>query len=134
MGAALGSRDLVQHGVSCHMAEADFSERERDRFPELVDLAGCPCAGCEGPAQRLVCDMLHKTTGLTYPAFRRGFEVCVPSEQGDLVMGHNLRLLHGGLMGGPGRLLEPLCLVIDRPEGAAYEDWLAALWRAGDGG
>ena len=71
-----------------------------------------------------------------YPAFRRRFEVCVSSEQGDLVMGHNLRLVHGGLMGGPSRLLEPLCLVVDRPEGDDYEAWLARQWRSagGDGG
>lgn len=132
MGAALGSRDLVQHGVSCHMAEADFSAAEHVRFPALRALrepCACPCGECGGPAERMVCAMLHHTTGLTFPAWRLRFEVAVPSEQGDLVMGHNLRLVHGGLMGGATRLLEPLCMVVDRPEGPDYEAWLAAQWR-----
>ncbi|WBB80471.1 hypothetical protein O7606_03550 [Micromonospora sp. WMMD882] len=38
-------------------------------------------------------------------------------------------MVHGGLHGGPGRLLEPLCMVVDEPAGAAYERWLAASWR-----
>ena len=117
VGAALGSHRLIHHGVSCHTAEAEFAESECSRFPKLRDFHSCLCGTCPAPAQRMLCDMLVHTTGLTYPQFRNQFEVCVPSELGDLVMGRNLRLVHGGLMGGEKRLLEPLCLVVDRPAG-----------------
>jgi hypothetical protein len=66
---------------------------------------------------------------MPWPEFRRRYEIMVPSERYDLVIGHNLTMLHGGLAGGPDRLLEPLCLVVDEPSGADYERWLAASWR-----
>jgi hypothetical protein len=45
------------------------------------------------------------------------------------LLGHNLTMVHGGLMGGPGRLIEPICFVIDQPWGDQYETWLAQAWQ-----
>jgi hypothetical protein len=130
LGAMLGLHEPMWHGISFHHSENDLSPEERRRYPEALPLSRrCPCGRCEGPAARLFCHQMLAATGLDWTAFRDRWEVQAPGEHCDLLIGHNLTLVHGGLAGGPGRLLEPLCLVVDTPTGREYEEWLAAAWR-----
>ncbi|MYT77475.1 hypothetical protein YW3DRAFT_06456 [Streptomyces sp. MnatMP-M77] len=78
---------------------------------------------------RIFCHQVLMATGMNWDAFRSRWEILMPGEQGDLIFGHNLTMLHGGLAGGAGRIIEPLCLVVDTPDGLDYEEWLAASWR-----
>lgn len=130
LGALLGSTEEAFHALSFHHAEQPLPTGSLDRYPQLKELiADCPCGECEGETGRVHCHLLAAVTGCHWRAFRRRYEVLVPSERFDLVLGQNLTLLHGGWAGGRSRLLEPLCLVVDRPEGAGYESWLARAWR-----
>ncbi|WP_181727377.1 hypothetical protein [Streptomyces sp. PT12] len=129
-GAMLGLDEPFWHGLSFHHAEAELTKEERVRYPAAVPLARrCACGECEGEAARLFCHQVLTATGLTWRRFRSRWEVLAPGERCDLLFGHNLTTLHGGLAGGPGRIIEPLCLVVDSPSGPAYERWLAASWR-----
>ncbi|MEU1818394.1 hypothetical protein ABZ543_24870 [Streptomyces roseifaciens] len=129
-GAMLGLEEPLWHGLSFHHAEADLTKEERTRHPAAVPLAGrCTCGECRGEAARLFCHQVVMATGLTWSGFRARWEVLMPGDQCDLIFGHNLTTLHGGLAGGPGRVIEPYCLVMDTPAGPAYERWLAASWR-----
>jgi len=130
LGAMLGVGDPMWHALSFHHAEAPVDPESLHRNPVAAGLLGdCPCGTCEGETGRLFCHLTLLATGRTWAAFRERWEVLAPSERGDLVIGHNLTTLHGGWAGGPGRLIEPVCLVLDRPEGSGYENWLAASWR-----
>lgn len=130
LGAMLGLREPMWHGLSFHHSENDLSSEERRRYPAALPLSRrCPCGRCDGSAARLFCHQLLAATGMNWLAFRDRWEIQAPGEQCDLLIGHNLTMVHGGLAGGPGRLLEPLCLVVDAPVGPAYERWLAAAWR-----
>lgn len=130
VGAMLGLEEPFWHGLSFHHSEAVLTKEERRRHPAAVLLAqGCACGECRGEAARLFCHQLLTATGLTWAAFRRRWEVLAPGEHCDLLLGHNLTMLHGGLAGGAGRIIEPLCLVVDDPSGPEYERWLAASWR-----
>jgi hypothetical protein len=132
LAASLGSSSLVFHGLSPHCAEDDVTRDDCERFPQLRELVRCcPCGACRAAAERLFCHSLLESLGLSWPAFRERYEFRVASERFDLVMGHNLVLLHGGLRGGASRRLEPISLVVDEPAGDGYEEWLAASWRAG---
>lgn len=100
------------------------------RFPLLSGLAtGCACGRCAGPVERVFCHAVTLATGLSWPAFRSRYEIIAPSERFDLLVGNNLTMLHGGFAGGRDRVIEPLCLTLDRPEGAGYEQWLSRAWR-----
>jgi hypothetical protein len=130
LGALLGVNELAFQAVSFHHAEAALPAAAKERFPILVPLARrCPCGSCVGETERVFCHVVLLATGLTWAAFRARYELLVPNERYDLVFGHNLTMLHGGLAGGRGRVIEPLCLVVDEPSGAAYERWLGASWR-----
>jgi len=125
LGAALGSRRLVHQGISLHWAEEDFLPAELEVFPELRHY---------GDAQRLpriqlLDEVIGKTLGMTWSKFRETYEVNVVSERNDLLLGHNIFLVHGGLMGGPTRWLEPICLALDEAAGKNYECWLSATWK-----
>ncbi|MFG1807672.1 hypothetical protein [Streptomyces sp. NPDC049040] len=100
------------------------------RHPLLAGLAAaCACGRCAGPVERVFCHAVMLATGLSWPAFRNRYEILAPSERFDLLVGNNLTMLHGGFAGGRDRVIEPLCLTLDRPEGAAYEHWLSRAWR-----
>ncbi len=134
LGAALGARQIVYHALSIHYAEADFTDEEIERFPELVRFRAGEAGDdgrAESPTIRFLNQMLLDTLRLTWAEFLSTYEICVPGERFDFVCGHNLGLLHGGLMGGPGRLLEPICMVVDEASGEGYEDWLAQVWLRG---
>ena len=130
LGALLGVEELAFQAVSFHHAEAEIDASAKERFPLLVPLSRrCPCGTCVGETARVFCHVVQLATGRSWAAFRARYERLVPNERYDLVFGHNLTMLHGGLAGGRGRVIEPLCLVVDRPQGPAYERWLAASWR-----
>jgi hypothetical protein len=131
IGAALGSRDVAAQGVVVHAAEEVIGKDELQRFPvlsEMIDdwkLAKDDCL----PRTRFLSKVLAETLGLSWQEFRQRYELCVTSERFDYVLAHNLTLLHGGLMGGATRQLEPICFVLEQPAGMDYEQWLAAAWR-----
>ncbi|APH02594.1 hypothetical protein ASJ30_14500 [Janibacter indicus] len=126
----LGLNELVWNGLSFHHAEAPLSEEDRKRYPMAIPLTvHCPCGECVGDIARLFCHQMLQATGRNWADFRKKWEVLAPGERFDLLFGHNLTMLHGGLAGGHGRVIEPLCLVVDEPAGEQYEDWLAASWR-----
>jgi hypothetical protein len=130
LAAMLGATALVDHAVAPHHAEDSFSARLVKEFPELRSAAsGCSCGSCTAPAERFFCRSLQRTTGLSWSVARRRFERCLTSERHDYLLANNLVLLHGGIGGGRSRLLQPISFVIDRPEGAPYERWLAEAWR-----
>lgn len=130
LGATLGAEHMVYHAIPIHYAEVDFTLKEVERFPELAQLNEKSCdQGNALPIERFLNKMLLETLGLTWTEFRKEYEVCVSSERFDLILGHNLKLLHGGLMGGAGRLIQPICMVMENPSGFEYEAWLADLWQ-----
>ena len=130
LAGMLGLSEPVWHAISMHHAEADLPADARDRYPVAGPLAAaCPCGECAGEAARLYCHQVLQATGRTFAQFRKTWEVLAPSERFDLVFGHNLTMLHGGLAGSASRVIEPLCLVVDVPAGPRYEAWLAASWR-----
>ncbi|MEH1015107.1 hypothetical protein V6U90_18580 [Micromonospora sp. CPCC 206060] len=130
IGAMLGVGEPMWHGLSFHHAEEPLSGQQRASYPLAGPLtSGCPCGECVGDMARLYCHMLLTATGRTWWDCRRRWEVLAPSERFDLLFGHNLTMLHGGLAGGAGRVIEPFCLVVDTPAGSRYERWLAASWR-----
>lgn len=130
LGSMLGLDEPMWHGLSFHHAEAELGARDRERYPSAIPLAEtCPCGTCVGESARVFCHMMLAATGQPWRECRERWEVLAPSERFDLVFGHNLTMLHGGWAGGPGRVIEPMCLVVDRPEGEEYERWLAASWR-----
>ncbi|AVT38632.1 hypothetical protein C6W10_21775 [Plantactinospora sp. BB1] len=130
IGAMLGVEEPMWHGLSFHHAEAELSGEDRERYPMSGPLAkACPCGDCVGDTARLFCHQTLLATGRDWRQFRARWEVCAPSERFDLLFGHNLTMLHGGLAGGGHRVIEPMCLVVDEPSGPEYEDWLAASWR-----
>ena len=129
LAAALGARDPIFRYVPVHWAEADFSREQRERFPGLERFRR-PTHGLAGPSERLIDAAFRETLGLSWAEVREQHELCVASEAFDLVVGHNLTNLHGGLRGGPSRCLEPICLVVGEAEGDEYEGWLSAAWRA----
>jgi len=62
-----------------------------------------PLRTCVGDTGRMFCHLLVQSVGMSWPAFRQRYEILVPSETYDLIVGHNLTMLHGGWAGGPDR-------------------------------
>jgi hypothetical protein len=130
LGAMLGLTEEAFHAMGFANAEDPLPPEIGARYPVLWPMTrACPCGTCVGETGRVFCHLLVQSVGMPWPAFRQRYEILAPSERYDLIIGHNLTMLHGGLAGGPDRLLEPLCLVVDEPSGADYERWLAASWR-----
>jgi hypothetical protein len=117
--------------VGIHYADVDVA----GEVPEAVAgrAANCPCGKCAGQTTRLICHITDAALGLTWPVFRDRYERWACTERFDLVIGHNLTMLHGGLCGGTGRTIEPMCLIVDEPSGRAYETWLARSWESAHG-
>lgn len=130
LGAMLGLTEEAFHALPFASAEDFIDEDIARSYPVLRSMAHqCPCGTCDGETGRVFCHLLSNSVGMTWPGFRHRYEIAVPSGQYDLIFGHNLTMLHGGLAGAPDRLLEPLCLVVDDPVGEDYEQWLSASWR-----
>lgn len=130
LGAMLGLTEEAFHGVGFANAEDPLPAEVGERYPILWPMTqACACGTCIGDTGRVFCHLLMQSVGMSWPAFRQRYEILVPGERYDLLFGHNLTMLHGGWAGGPGRLIEPLCLVVDEPSGTDYERWLAASWR-----
>ncbi|GAA0966509.1 hypothetical protein GCM10009555_008560 [Acrocarpospora macrocephala] len=130
VGGMLGLTETALLAVPLLHCERTVAAEMKERFPLLHTLSGtCPCRGCAGEVTRVFCNVTSLAMGLTWPEFRARYEVQVPGERFDLLVGHNLTTLHGGLAGGRGRVIEPLCLVVDKPSGSRYEAWLSRSWR-----
>jgi len=130
LAGLLGLPDVPLHATALIRAEAALDEAHLRRFPELRELiARCPCGTCAGDTLRVFCHVTNRALGLPWPQFRADHETCVVTERFDLLVTHNLTMNHGGLAGGTSRILEPVYLALDRPEGEDYERWLAAQWR-----
>jgi hypothetical protein len=118
--------------VSYHYAEEPVPPELIERFPQVTDLiASCPCGRCSGETERLFCHSLVASAGMTWDAFRARYERIIASERFDLVISHNLTMLHGGWAGTCDRRIEPLCLVMDEAGGEPYEAWLQSSWQRG---
>jgi hypothetical protein len=132
IGAALGCEEVVDHAISVHWSEETFTPEQLEKYPDLQTVQhDCPCGECSAPAGRFYCRQLYMTLGLNLQEFRRDYEVCLPSERYDLVLGNNISVLHGGFMGGKSRYFKPICMVMDDVTNShEYEEWLAGLWRS----
>jgi hypothetical protein len=129
IGACLGASSRAARWFVPHCAEAELPPEELARSPELGRMgSSCACTACAGPTGRVLCGILEETLGLTWAELRRRFELRVRTRRHDLVVGHNLMLVHGGADGGPSRRVEPISIVVAEPAGAGYEAWLAREW------
>jgi hypothetical protein len=131
IGAALGSKRVSYQGTVIHAAEEELTLQEKTMFPELsmLDASLHQSKNWMIARTQFLSMILSDVLGMTWKDFRAAYEICVPSERFDYVLGHNLVLLHGGLMGGPARRLEPISVAIDLPRGDDYEQWLSRAWR-----
>jgi hypothetical protein len=130
LGAMLGLTEEAFHGMGFANAEDPLPAEVGKKYPILWPMTqACACGTCIGETGRVFCHLLVQSAGMSWSAFRQRYEILVPGERYDLLFGHNLTMLHGGWAGGPDRLIEPLCLVVDEPSGTDYERWLAASWR-----
>jgi hypothetical protein len=128
LGGVLGASRPSHIVVSVHQAEAELSEELVGQFPDLADLRDERDDGW-GETERLFDRVLRDATGLGWNQIRQQVEVAVHGQGYDFILGHNLTLLHGGWRGGRGRVIEPICLVLERAAGCDYEAWLARAWR-----
>jgi hypothetical protein len=109
IGAQIGATGAARD-VAIHSLEARY-ELGRESF-DGVELAESLAA---------------TALGLTFAAFMRRHAVLAPAQTSDLLIGHNLFAWHGGVEGGDGREIVPVC-VIAHPGGPAYERWLQHHW------
>ena len=109
IGAQLGARGLARD-AAIHHARATL---ELDGVPHAVDDLADAAA--------------RETLGVSFAELLARHAVLAPSETGDLLIGHNLFAWHGGVEGGRGRDILPMC-VTATPTGPAYERWLAEHW------
>jgi hypothetical protein len=130
IGGLLGAGRPEYEALSYEVAQAPVPRDLEERFPALTGLrAACPCGLCQGETERVHCHMLFDATGMGWALFRDRHELGLPSQDFDLVLSENLSVLHSGIEGGRDRLLEPVSIVVDSPEGPDYERWLGERWR-----
>lgn len=128
LAGLLGSASPTHVVTAVHCAEDSFSAEDVIRFPDLQPLVQGGQSDLS-PVERLFDQVLHATLGKGWLECRQHFELGVPGGAYDLLLGHNLTLLHGGWRGGRGRVIEPICFVVDDPSGDEYERWLWHAWR-----
>lgn len=109
IGAQLGATGPARHAAIHH----------HDGFHEI--------AGERHSAAALAEQLAHSALGLSFTELMERHAVLAPCETGDLLVGHNLFAWHGGVEGGRGREILPIC-VTSRPAGPGYERWLALHW------
>lgn len=129
-GALLGSSDFAHHVMpSGPRAESELWPVQYISLPALCEMADqCLCGICNGAGARLFCHACVETLGRTWPEVRNEYEVAVIGERHDLLIGNNLTQLHAA-NSHTTRTIRPICIVLDRPEGDAYEQWLADQWQ-----
>lgn len=125
LSAILGARDPKHILVNMHNLQDGFSAAELSAFQDL----GTLIYNGKTPAEQLFEEMIEETVGLSWSALRGRTELCLQTDRHDLVLGHNILLMHGGLRGGRARVLEPMCIVLPDSSGDAYERWLSAAWK-----
>ncbi|RVE96415.1 hypothetical protein CN172_20435 [Sinorhizobium meliloti] len=123
LGALLGITDPRQVLVNLHNIDAPLSDEERAFF------SGDFRAG-QPEALSVFDAIVVEATGIRWQSLRERTEHCLKSDEKDIVLGHNITLMHGGLCGGEERVLDPVCFVMADAEGEAYEHWLSAAWMA----
>jgi hypothetical protein len=84
-------------------------------------------AGERRSVKELAEQLAETSLGLSFAELMERYAVLAPCETGDLLVGHNLFAWHGGVEGGRGREILPICVTV-RAEGPAYERWLALHW------
>ena len=130
MGATLGAQEPMFQVSPIHWAEADFSSEQVSRFPDLAKFrTEHRSAADPSPTENFLDALLLETLGLSWQTYRAEYELCISGERYDFLLSNNLTTVHGGIMGGASRYLEPICFILDRPEGEAYEEWLAQGWQ-----
>jgi len=130
LGATLGARLPMFQLLPIHWAEADFSPEQLERFPALAQFRTPRRTLAEpSPTERFLDALLQETLGLSWQDYRAQYELCLSGERYDFLLSNNLTMVHGGLMGGASRYLEPICFILDNPQGEAYERWLAQGWQ-----
>jgi hypothetical protein len=105
LGASGASRDVPIHSY----------EAEHEIAGQIVS------------AKELAEQLAQTALGISFSDLMERYAVLAPCESGDLLVGHNLFAWHGGVEGGRGREILPIC-VTSRPQGPAYERWLALHW------
>lgn len=127
LAAFFGSRDPALVGTDCHYLEADLTNEQLHTFPDLDAIRNSGSAE-ESDTIKFMNHVCLDTLGLSWADFLKKYERRIQSNTYDMVIGHNLNLLHGGVDAGADRLLEPICMVVDHPSGDQYEQWLSETW------
>ena len=126
LGALFGSTKLEHLVIDIHYREAPVRPEQKRFFPNLFPSD----AGRFYSETAYLMDQVCLTTlGFGWEQFRERYEVVVQNATFDFIIGHNLNLLHGGIDAGGGRLIEPICLVMEHPLSSAYDSWLSKVWR-----
>jgi len=114
LGATGPARDTAIHAY----------EASHDLTGELTG----ELAGDRRSARQLADELAQTALGLSFAELMARHAVLAPCETGDLLVGHNLFAWHGGVEGGRGREILPICVTL-RAGGPAYERWLAVHWQ-----
>jgi hypothetical protein len=112
IGAQLGATGAARD-IAIHAYEASHSAAHGAR--------------CKLAARALAEDLAHTALGMSFGELMARHAILAPAETGDLLIGHNLFAWHGGVEGGTGREILPICVTAP-PAGPAYERWLAVHW------
>ncbi|WNJ89609.1 hypothetical protein [Bosea sp. 685] len=129
LSSILGSKELIYLLVNIHHSHYVFSDREVNLFPDLSTITSNSRESTEStPVLYLFDKMWESRLGINWEQARKRYEHVVSTQKHDLVLGHNIILMHGGLNGGTNRILDPICLVMPAPVGEGYESWLANAW------
>lgn len=131
IGGAMGLEKPVATDVPVHWAERSFDNDQVRSYPELKSFNEQSRKSATGASQLFFEAVVRDALDLSLQEFREEFELCVPSERYDFVIGQNISNLHGGLLGGQSRLLVPICLVTTDAGSERYENWLSEVWRQG---
>lgn len=130
LGATLGAQHPMFRLLPIHWAESGFTDAHIERFPELAQFCQPQKTAADpSPTERFLNALLLETLGMSWQEYRAEHELCISGERYDFLLSNNLTTIHGGLMGGANRYLEPICFVLGRPEGKAYNQWLAQGWQ-----
>jgi len=130
LGALLGSTRFEHHVMpSGPRAESELWPVQYARLPLLCEMTEeCPCSLCAGPGGRLLCHACKQTLGRTWPEVHADYSTRVVGELHDILIGNNLTQLHAA-DSNTSRTILPMCIVTDKADGSAYEQWLATQWR-----
>ncbi|WP_392714270.1 hypothetical protein [Rhizobium ruizarguesonis] len=110
LGPLLGITDPRRVLVNLHNIDAPLYDEDRAFFSQDFR-AGQP------EALSVFDAIVAEATGIGWQSLRERTERCLKSDANDIVLGHNIALMHGGLCGGEDRVLDPVCFVMADAEG-----------------